>query len=657
MYAVSEKYREKIYSGGALHRASLTINGEPIPNSNIKKITISSPLIDTTTDYFYIGTFIAQKVEIQFKNANDINLNGPVTLTIDTKISEPSGNPEEETYNDGYEVVPIGNYIIDTSPEDYFKSAKITCYDKSVLFKKNVDISQWLDENGEITAEQLLIELCNYFLGENMLGTYPELHRNLKIGSYDNTLSGKSYISQIAEIMASNAKMGRDGKLYLIPLKQTPAVKINAKKGKSWTLKEVYKISGVNYENLDGITMAGTKDNNVLYIRGTNFFLNGTIEHRQNIINSIYEQLKDFEIYAVKQENYGDPSLDCWDIIEFELDDKVYYVFNENTLTYEMNIATVIENTIPSKQVQEITNNIKEDTLKINKIENEIDQVNGRVTTTLTRVEGVESDLKENYYEKTTTNQLIQDVQKGIINIFSQSGGYNLLVNTAPYRIISETQLENWNGNIGSTSETESASKFALKLLSGTVSQTVKITSDITYAIGFKYKRLINGATLKITYNGREIVIDSEDNITYNDNTNLTNENNEITSFGIIKNDNFTIQFECSADGGFEIYELRLVYGEVTLPWSQNQNEFKSTSVNIGDGITIESEQANTVNTLDTYGMIVKNKTTNTNTLKVTDTGIESDGDLLIAGKTEISGMLIQRINKKHVFVTGIVEE
>ena len=657
MYAVSEKYRERIYSGGALHRASLTINGIPIPNSNIKSIKIYSPLIDTTVDYLYIGTFIGQKVEIQFRNATNIDLNGVVNLTIDTKVSEPSGNPEEETYNDGYEVVPIGSYIIDTSPEDYFKSAKITCYDKSVLFKKNVDISQWFDENKEITAEQLLIELCNYFLGENMLGTYPELHRELKIGSYDNTLSGKSYISQIAEIMASNAKIGRDGKLYLIPLKQTPAVKINAKKGKSWTLKEVYKISGVNYENLDGITMAGTKDNNVLYIRGTNFFLNGTIEHRQNIINSIYEQLKDFEIYAVKQENYGDPSLDCWDIIEFELDDKVYYVFNENTLTYEMNIATVIENTIPSKQVQEITNNVKEDALKINKIENEIDQVNGRVTTTLTRVEGVESDLKENYYEKTTTNQLIQDVQRGLINIFSQSGGYNLLVNTAPYRIISETELENWEGKVSSMTETESASNSAIKLLSGIVSQTVNVTNNITYAVGFKYKRLIEGATLKINYNGREINFDSENNITYNDETNIKNEDGEITSFGVVTNDNFTIQFECSADGGFEIYELRLVYGEIALPWTQNQNELKSTSVNIGKGITIDSEQANTINTLDTYGMIVKNKTTNANSLKVTENGIESDGDLEIRGKTEISGMLVQRINKKHVFVTGIVEE
>lgn len=655
MYAVSDKYREKVYSGGALHRASLTINGVYIPNSNIKSIKIYSPIIDKTQDYFYIGTFLAQKIEIQFRNSENIDLNGIVTLTIDTKINEPSGSPEDYTYNDGYEDVPIGSYIIDTSPEDYYKNAKITCYDKSILFKKNIDISQWFDENGEITAENLLINLCNHFLGENMLGTYPELHRNLKTGSYDNTLSGKSYVSQIAEIMASNAKIGRDGKLYLIPLKHAPEVNINAKKGKTWEIKDKYKISGVNYENLDGIILAGNDENNVLYIRSNNFFINGTIEHRQEIIDNIYNELKDFEMYAIKHENYGDVSLDSWDIISFKVDDNIYNSYNDNTITYEMNIATSIETTIPSKQNEEITNNVKKDILKINKIENDIDQVNNRVTTTLTRVEEVQNDLEENYYSKSSINQLIQDVETGLTNVFTKSGGNNLLTNTAPYRVLNSTELESWSGNINVITETDSVTKTALKLLNGVASQSVELNSGI-YAVGFKYKRLLIGATLKIKYNGREITIDENDNITYNDETNLTNINGEITSFGIVTGNTFTISFECNADGGFEIYELRLVHGDMALPWTQNQNELKTKSVNIGDGIEIDSEQANTKNKMDTYGMVVTNKTTNEETLKATDEGIITK-DFKSKGKSDVSGMLVQRINKRHIFITGIVEE
>ena len=655
MYAVSDKYREKVYSGGALHRASLTINGVYIPNSNIKSIKIYSPIIDKTQDYFYIGTFLAQKIEIQFRNSENIDLNGIVTLTIDTKINEPSGSPEDYTYNDGYEDVPIGSYIIDTSPEDYYKNAKITCYDKSILFKKNIDISQWFDENGEITAENLLINLCNHFLGENMLGTYPELHRNLKTGSYDNTLSGKSYVSQIAEIMASNAKIGRDGKLYLIPLKHAPEVNINAKKGKTWEVKDKYKISGVNYENLDGIILAGNDENNVLYIRSNNFFINGTIEHRQEIIDNIYNELKDFEMYAIKHENYGDVSLDSWDIISFKVDDNIYNSYNDNTITYEMNIATSIETTIPSKQNQQIANNVKKENDKINKIENEINQINGEIKTTITRVGDIESDLSENVYSKKEVNELIQNAETGLTNIFTKSGGNNLLINTAPYRITSETTLENWDGNINTIIETDSVTNTALKLLNGVASQSVELPLGI-YAIGFKYKRLLVGATLKITYNGREITIDSNDNITYSNDIDLTNDGREITSFGKVTNTTFKISFECSADGGFEIYELRLVYGDMALPWTQNQNELKTKSVNIGDGITINSEQANTINNLDTYGMIVKNKTTNKETLKATDEGIVTE-DIVSKGKSNISGMLVQRVGRKHIFITGTMEE
>lgn len=669
MYAVSKKYREKIYSGGALHRASLSINGHIISNSNIKSIKISSPIIDTTQDYFYIGTFLAQKVEIQFKNSDNIDLTGTVDLSIDTKVREASGTIGTEDYDDGYEIVPIGVFLIDTTPEDYYKNAKIVCYDKSILFKGNVDIRDYFDketiidkETGQeveiitsVTAENLLKGLCEKFLGENMLGTYPSLNKDRRIGSFDNTKSGKFYISMIAEIMGGNAKMGRDGKLYIVPLKQPPAVKINAKKSKSWILSEYYKISGVTYENLDGVSLAGNRDNNVLYIRSDNWFLNGTLEDRQNIINDLYNELKNFEIWAVKNENYGDPSLDCWDLIEFQLDDKTYYTLNDNSLTYEMNISTKIETKIPSKQKQEVTNNIKKENDAINKIQQMIDQINGIITTTITRIGTIEGNIEANSYTKQQVNKLIQDVEKGLTNLFTTSGGNNLLTNTAPYRIVSETQLENWNGNISYIREPNSVTKYALKLLNGISSQTIELPNGV-YSVGFKYKRLSEGATLKITYNGREINIDTNDKVTYNNKEGLKDENGEITSFGEITNGAFTISFECSADGGFEIYELRLVHGETVIPWTQNQNELKTTSVNIGDGITIDSEQANTINKIDTNGMIVTNKTTAKETLVATDEGIITE-DLTSKGKSNISGMLVQRINKKHIYITGIVEE
>ena len=829
---VSKEYTKTVYSGGAINRATLTINGTLIPNSNIKKITISSPIIDKTKDYFYIGTFLAQKVEIEFKNTDEIDLSGIVLLSINTKTNS------ELADEDGYEEVDIGQYYIDTTPEDYYKMSKITCYDKSILFKQNVDISQWFT-NGTITAENLLINLCKHFLGENMLGSYPNLNKNVTTGFYDNTKSGKYYISKIAEIMGANAKIGRDGKLYLIPLKPTgfrylyteldyiesdgdqyidlgfkanqdtraiikaqatdegtfqtgyrlfgarnsasrrgffistssnklyfdydnqgstistflmdnnlhtydfnknnvyvdetliktfnyteftnqynlnlfggnsggtivskswkiysfklydndvlirdlipcyrnsdnevgmydkvnnefytndgtgifvagnesvSPIKINALKSKSWELSSRYKISRVFWENGDIIYQNGNTNFNSLSISTDNIFINGDDTNIQGIVDNLYNELNGFEMWSIKNENYGDVSLDCWDLLEFTLGEETYYALNDNIITYEMNIATTINPIIPSKQKQEVTNIVGKTNDSINVMKTEIDAVNNRVTQTNTRVGSVESELAENVYTKEETNQLIRDAENGLTNVFTKSGGNNLLTNTAPYRVTSSRTLESWTGEINTISEPESVIGTALKLLDGISSQSVDILAG-TYAIGFKYKRLEQGATLTIRYNGRVISIDNQDNITYNDETNLTNINGEINSYGYVNGTTFEISFECNMDGGFEIYELRLVHGDMVLPWTQNQNELKTKYV-------IQSEQANTTNHLDTDGMVVTNTTTNDEVLRATDEGIITQ-DLTSKGKSNISGMLVQKINRTHVFITGVKE-
>ena len=677
------KYNQIIYSGGALNRATLKISEQEIPRSNIKSITISSPIIDTTQDYFYLGTFIGQKVEIQFKNANDIDLNGIVELKIGTKIEE--ADPAEGI--DGYIDIPMGYYIIDTSPEDYYKNTKITCYDKSILFKNNIDISQWFDEEEyideetqetltrktSITAENLLINLCNYFLKENMLGTYPTLNKDKRIASFDNTLSGKTYISYIAEIMGGNAKIGRDGKLYIVPLKQEPKVTINAKKSKSWTLGEKYKISRVYYEDGTRAFEEGNKDNNSLNIRVDNPFMQSTQENSQEIITNLYNELKDFEMYSVKNENYGDPTLDAWDLIEFKLDDNTYYVLNDNILKYEMNIATTIETKIPTKQKQEITNVISTEENKIKKMRVDIDQINNSITQIFHETANIQDNVSKNekYYNEQITS--VKSSIDGLTTNIIKSGGENLLMNTAPYRITSQTTLENWKGNIYYKNENRSINKTALLLKNGVVSQTIDIVQGNVYALGFKYDWVDNTTTkCIINYNGRKILIsengikvntieDSADYVvlengiykTPSEDLVINTISKEITSYGVVNTTTFTIEFTCDIDDGFEIYELRLVQGAIITPWTQNRNEIKSKSVNIGDGITIDSEQANTVNNIDTNGMVVTNKTTNTEVLVVDDEKVETN-KLISKSDSNINSMLVQKIGQQ-VFITSII--
>jgi hypothetical protein len=130
----------------------------------------------------------------------------------------PSINTSDEIIIYPYEYIPKGYYLIEEPDENYHKTCKITCLDYSVKMKTNCDYSSALDENGEITLEQLLQWLCiNYSV---KLGTYPNVNRDMKISVYDSTLSGKAYVSYIAEMMGGNAKFNRNNELCIIPLKQ-----------------------------------------------------------------------------------------------------------------------------------------------------------------------------------------------------------------------------------------------------------------------------------------------------------------------------------------------------------------------------------------------------------------------------------------------------
>ena len=64
-------------------------------------------------------------------------------------------------------------------------------------------------------------------------------------------MSGKKYISYLAELFGGNAKIGRDGKCYIIPLKDNTKepISIDALQSKSFEVGDIYEISRVCYDN------------------------------------------------------------------------------------------------------------------------------------------------------------------------------------------------------------------------------------------------------------------------------------------------------------------------------------------------------------------------------------------------------------------------
>lgn len=442
-------------------------------------------------------------------------------LSFNQTTDEIISKTEVGTNGTTIEYVPIGYFNIETSPEDYYKNAKITALDNAVLFKPNVDISEYfirvnlfdkdnpnlytytnnetsktnnycyieceanksytisklsttkgfagytseLPSNNEdfvleekvdfdntnvkdeydvatvttdnsakylvvmfqetpnddvnsyedvlnnieihetgigsqdyITAENLLKSLCEHFGVE--LGTYPNVNRDVIIGSYDNTISGKQYVSWLAEIMGSNAKIGRDGKLYLVPVKNLSTVTIDVKSSKSWTKGELYKISRVVYDNGVVKHEFGETTDNTLTIRQDNLFVSGTDEVRDKIVENIYNAVNGLEIWNVTNENYGDISLDSTDIVTYTIGEEQYPTYYDCTLTYQITIMAKVSVSIPTKQVEETTNKIEADIpAQIRSIKTTIDQQNAELTIVATKTETIDTKVENNYQE------------------------------------------------------------------------------------------------------------------------------------------------------------------------------------------------------------------------------------------------------------------
>lgn len=402
-YSVSNNWKTKCYSGESLYGCRLLINDELVPIDQISKITINSPIIDNSSQDkpFYIGTFISQSITIKFRNLDGLNIVSGAR--VDLYIGQIVDN------NDTYEEIPIGKYLIDELAENYQETCEITCLDYGVLFSTNCDYSSALVD-GKIEIDDLLEWICDDY--GITLGSYPSTNGTVEVGSYDNTQSAKYYISCIAEIKGCNAKMDRTGALTLVPIKSSPTRTINALKSKSWKLGEKYTLKkvtffdalrkysyggesiGLNYQDnplfYDGKRLGYVSDRgNELIIRQDNPFI-----VNETVVQNIYNQVKDLEIWSLKCENYGDLSIDCWDIVTYTLGNENYTTYYNNTTTYEITVMVTNDTQIPNKQ-QQVTTNVVGGTQeqKIRKVSTEIDNINGTITMLGQTIDGANKQI------------------------------------------------------------------------------------------------------------------------------------------------------------------------------------------------------------------------------------------------------------------------
>lgn len=436
-YDVSEKFKQIIYSGDVKYDCKLYFGDFLVPVEQIVYIKISSPIIDvseTTGKYYHIGTFASQKIEIKFRNLNNLNIenNPEVRLTIGVLT-------DEETMT--YEYVPIGEYLIDELDENYQKTCIITCLDYAVIMKTPLDISQFFDHvelvgEGEeqkqvrfIYAIDLFTKICNYY---GLNSTVPSLavNRSKKIYQYDDTITGKQYISYLAELFGGNAKITRDKFVTVGLLNSEPVQIINALTSKEFEVGQTYEICRVVYEAgkikyyggkniiyVDELPTESIDTNsyyflasdqtyyayeneawvvktdmkNTLYLRPDNLFITSNEE-----VQNIYNAVNGVKITNLKCENRMDISLDAWDKVEYTDGENSYVTFYDNTITY--NGVTMGKNEVKIPFIaQKETTNIITNPLEqiINRVRVLVNEQTGEITSISEQVGGISSQFTQ----------------------------------------------------------------------------------------------------------------------------------------------------------------------------------------------------------------------------------------------------------------------
>ena len=191
-------------------------------------------------------------------------------------------------------------------------------------------------------------------------------------------------------------------------------------------------------------------------------------------------------------------------------------------------------------------------------------------------------DETGNMYTKEDVDRFFIDAKTGVTNTFSTSGGNNIFRNTGLWFETGDqyNPYEFWNGIVAWTEEKNAQNMGALLLQIATVSQEQQVANG-KYTVSFKYKKLIEPATVKCTINNIEYTLNGTDETEFEQTIDVNSQY-------------INVQFSSDITNSCEIYDLMVNSGEVKLAYTQNQNETTTDTVNISKGITITSSNSKT---------------------------------------------------------------
>lgn len=543
--------------------------------------------------------------------------------------------------NGEYEYLDFGNYIVyKAEKQEDTNSYKLTCYDKmlySMIDYEKMDITYPISIRDYIKAicDKLGITFVN---ASDIFANYDkQIQNELYLDENENGLgyTFRDVLDELSQVTASCICINNNDELEIRYINDT-----NDTIDEEF-LKDVNVKFGEKFGAVNTIVLSrSAESDNVYYPEvlpenpyefkiSDNQIMN--FNDRSDYLSDIYNKLNGLEFYINDFSSTGICYYELLDRYNVKIGDKTYSCVMLND---EINITQGLEENVFTEMPEET----KTDYTKADKTDRKVNQTyiiankqKSQIELVTSEINSVKDDLTNNYYNIEQSNVLFQNATDGLINKLSSVGGNNLLRNTFFYEY-ENGLLAYWSGPQKVVEKYESKSKNALSLLNGSIKQSVQLVNG-EYCLSFKYEKLIEVATLKVSINGKTFDLSKV-------------ENNVENSFKYVDNltsDSYIVEFICNIDNGFLIYETMLNEGTDASLFTQNANETVTDTVSIGKGIEVNASNINSKTRMDADGFRGFNTNNGEITFYQTNEGLygkkletESikSGDLIISTKS-----------------------
>lgn len=540
----------------------------------------------------------------------------------------------------GSEIVPIGKFTIQKPIEDDEFKVKIKATDYMKKFEDNKYDGSNLTYPK--TMLEVLEDICQKAGVE--LGSTSFLNSEKQIAVYDNTVTARTYLGYIAEQAGGFAVIGRDGKLYIKTFGED-TINFNVDLFGDFTWGDKLKVSRVSYE--DGIQnyKFGDETQATVFIDQNNMYI---VDSEQ--VENIYNQIKDFEVYTFEGETIIDPAYDIGDILVID-GKKVLY---QGEIKYAGKFKASINNKVQAKTEQESMQTKQTNSNKIKRVQSEINQIDGKITQLVQetteneeKITQAQQDIDGFTQKVATKDELTEKVNElkhtieGITLQAKETGGGNIFFYAKEYwrgqTQDSEATLEEYTNTLIQQNNVSDEGY----LINKGVSIQSQVVKNGQYVISFNYYKLKTDATGYVKINEVEYKLDGE----------INNWIEKIIPVEITSN-NIKIEIGSDTVASYYISDLMVSMGVEKNIWTQNANETRTDTVEIGKGIQVNSSTKNTYTRIDADGNRTFNSSTNERVAEMTDKGVYTK-QLEVKEQAKINVLLIQQIGSQ-VWLTGL---